>query len=242
MSAGTEHDSPEPKPRPEGRERWGSRWKLIIVALIGTYALVAAYALFSVFTSGKTGLSSIASASTTTSPAPVRHVRASMTATPRDLPTSASIPAPHSLAAASVAAFGPEGAADGDNPAIVSRIDDGGTQPWYSSWYATPELGNLKSGTGLLFDMGNAVTISSVRLALGSEPGADIQVRVGNSETMAGMATVASAADAGSTVRLSVTPPSKGRYVLVWFTRLPPNSQGEYQIDVYGVTIDGTDR
>jgi hypothetical protein len=29
--------------------------------------------------------------------------------------------------------------------------------------------------------------------------------------------------------------------VLIWFTRLPPNSQGEYQVDVYGVTIDGTE-
>jgi hypothetical protein len=90
--------------------------------------------------------------------------------------------------------------------------------------------------------MGNAVTVSSVRLALGSQSGADVQVRVGNSEAMADLARVASATDVGSAVRLSVAPPSKGRYVLIWFTRLPPNSQGQYQIDVYGVTIDGTGR
>ena len=27
----------------------------------------------------------------------------------------------------------------------------------------------------------------------------------------------------------------------VWFTRLPPNSQGEYQVDVYSVSVDGTE-
>jgi hypothetical protein len=40
----------------------------------------------------------------------------------------------------SIAAFGPEGTSDGDNPGIASRILDGGTdQPWYSQWYATPD-------------------------------------------------------------------------------------------------------
>jgi hypothetical protein len=89
--------------------------------------------------------------------------------------------------------------------------------------------------------MGSAVNVSTVRLALGSQSGADVQVRVGDSATPGGLTAVASASGVGSAVRLSVTPSSSGRYVLVWFTRLPPNSQGQYQVDVYGVTIDGTD-
>ena len=66
-------------------------------------------------------------------------------------------------------------------------------------------------------------------------------MRVGNTATQAGLATVASAANAGGTVRLPVTSSASGRYVLVWFTSLPPNGQpGQYQVDVYGVTVDGT--
>ena len=90
--------------------------------------------------------------------------------------------------------------------------------------------------------MGKPVTVSSVRLVLGSQPGADIQVRVGNSATMSGLSDVAGASDAGGTVRLAVTPSSTGRYVLVWFTQLPPNGHyGQYQVDVYGITVNGTE-
>jgi hypothetical protein len=150
--------------------------------------------------------------------------------------------APHALGVASIAAFGPEGIADGDNPGLVSGILDVGTdRPWYSHWYATPEFGNLQAGTGLLLDMGDAVRVSDLRLVLGSPLGADIQVRVGNTTAPADLATVASATDVGGTVRLPATSPASGRYVLVWFTRLPPNGQpGEYQVDVYGVQVDGT--
>ena len=43
-------------------------------------------------------------------------------------------------------------------------------------------------------------------------------------------------------MRLAVTAFATGWYVLVWFTRLPPNGHhGQYQVDVYGVTVDGTD-
>ena len=33
---------------------------------------------------------------------------------------------------------------------------------------------------------------------------------------------------------------ASGSYVLIWFTTLPPNGQGEYQVSVYSITVDGT--
>jgi hypothetical protein len=140
----------------------------------------------------------------------------------------------------SVAAFGPQGTADGDNPGIVSRVNDGGSQPWYSAWYTTPEFGNLQSGTGLLLDMGQTVIVGSVRLVLGSSPGTDVQILVGNSAVLADMLRVGGAADVGRTVRLPAALAVSGRYVLVWFTRLPFDTPGKYQVDVYDVTVDGT--
>ena len=107
------------------------------------------------------------------------------------------------------------------------------------SWYTTPEFGNLQSGTGILLDMGKTVAVSRVRLVLGDSVGADIQLRIGGNATPSDLSTATSATDVGGTVKLQVTSPVSGRYVLVWFTRLPPDSQGTYQIDVYNATVYG---
>ena len=151
----------------------------------------------------------------------------------------ASSPAVRPLGVSSITAFGPEGPVDGDNPRIAFRILDVGTdQPWYSQWYATPAFGGLRTGTGLLLDLGKSVTVTDVQLTLGSEPGADIQVRVGGIPSV-NLPTVASAWGAGGTVRLTAATPAAGRYVLIWFTRLPADGQGHYQVNVYNVSVDG---
>jgi hypothetical protein len=230
-----------------GHTRPGWRWKLALAGLVVGYVVLAGYDFIAKF--GAASSNSVASVSTTISPSPARPTApptsgtsapsASLPRLPPNLPAPASSPAPRSLTVASVAAFGPEGTSDGDNPVIVSRVNGAGTQPWYSSWYTTPEFGALQAGTGLLLDMGKAVTVSSVRLALGSPPGADVQLRVGNSASLAGLRSAARAAGVGGIVRLPVTAPASGRYVLVWFTRLPPDLQGTYQISVYSVTVYG---
>jgi hypothetical protein len=129
---------------------------------------------------------------------------------------------------------------DGDHPEIASRAVEDGAQPWYTSWYLSPEFGNLKAGTGLLLDMGKSVKVSSVRLILGGEVGTDLQVRVGDTADLADLPVVATATDVGGTVRLPTATQASGRYVLIWFTTLPPIGQGEYQVSVYDATVDGT--
>jgi hypothetical protein len=238
MSVGMEHSATEPKLEPEKpRRRAGTKWKFTLLGLIGVFVVLAAYDLVSV--SGQVGSTSVAPKSSTV--AAGTPAAAASSAAPPATAVLTPTPAPRSLPVASIAAFGPQGPSDGDNQGIASRINEAGAQPWYSSWYATPGFGNLQAGTGLLLDMGEAVRVSDLRLVLGNALGTDIQVRVGNTATQAGLATVAGATDAGGTVRLPVASSASGRYVLVWFTRLPPNGQpGEYQVDVYGVTVDGT--
>jgi hypothetical protein len=183
-----------------------------------------------------------APASTPAAPAGPATGNAALGKTATGKTATGSVAAAAPLGVTSVAAFGPAGLSDGDNPAIVSRVLNGSTgQPWYSQWYTTPEFGNLRSGTGLLLDMGETVSVKSALLALGAAPGANVQVLVGNDADLADMSPVASAWGVGGTVRLTPTTAASGRYVLIWFTRLPPNSQGEYQVDVYSVAIDGTE-
>jgi len=235
VSIGAGGRTAEPGPPGEPR-RPRRKWKLTLAALVSVFLLLAVYDLAS--SSGEiaatTAASASGSASPTGSPAGTSSPSAQRT-------TEGSSTASRTLTVASVAAFGPDGTSDGDNPSLAYRIVDLNTaEPWYSEWYATPQFGGLQPGTGILLDMGKAVTVTSVQLMLGTTPGTDFQVRVGDTETLAGLAPVASASDAGGAVRLPVTARASGRYVLVWFTRLPPYAPGKYQVSVYGITVDGT--
>ena len=136
-------------------------------------------------------------------------------------------------------AFGPAGTADGDDPQRAALAIGGDrAQPWISQWYATARFGALKQGTGLLLDMGRPVTVASVRLSL-VYSGADIQLRAGSKPVPAWLPRVASASDAGGTVRLRPGSPVRVRYVLIWFTKLPPDNAGTYRASVYRIAVQG---
>jgi cytoskeletal protein RodZ len=164
---------------------------------------------------------------------------------PTTSPSTPSSPSPspvpvQALAPASVAAFGPAGTADGDNPQLAALAVGGNpATPWYSQWYATPGFAALKAGTGLLLDMGRTVTVASVRLSLVSRAGTDLQLRAGSRPTPAYLPRVASSSDAGGTVQLPLGASVHVRYVLIWFTKLPPDAAGTYQVSVYQITVQG---
>jgi cytoskeletal protein RodZ len=159
-------------------------------------------------------------------------------------PTPATPPAqarPHAMAMASAAAFGVNGGmGTGDDPQDAHLAIDGlsGTA-WHTDWYTTPRFGNLYSGTGVIVDMGRPVTVTAVRVTLGAAAGAHFQIRVGNQPALAGMAPVARSAGPGGVVRLTLASPARGRYVLVWLTRLPPDPAGTYKAEIYGLAVKG---
>jgi cytoskeletal protein RodZ len=160
---------------------------------------------------------------------------------PKLTPTpAASPPTLTSLTPASVQAFGPGGAGQGDNPQQAELAISGNpATPWNTDWYATPDFGNLQSGTGLLLDMGRQVTIASVQLTLGNTPGADLQLLVGNVPALGSMQQVATADNAGGVLQMQAARPAAGRYLLIWFTQLPPNSSGTYEAFVSGISLKG---
>ncbi len=159
--------------------------------------------------------------------------------------------APHGAAAgpaavralkpASAATFDPYGTGQGGSSQLGYRaIDASPATYWHTEWYTTARFGNLKPGTGLLVDMGRMVTLADARITLGTAPGANFQLRVGNSAAaLADLRPVASAASASGRVSLRLRTPADGRYVLIWFTRLPPDSSGSYQANVYDIRLSG---
>jgi cytoskeletal protein RodZ len=145
-----------------------------------------------------------------------------------------------SLTPVSVTAFGPNGAAQGDNPGQASlAVSDNPATPWNTDWYATADFGNMQSGTGLLLDMGKSVTVTSVEITLGSTPGADLQLRTGNVPALADLRPVATATNAGGVLHLQLTAQAQGQYLLIWFTKLPPDSSGTFEAFVSGVSLKG---
>ena len=150
------------------------------------------------------------------------------------------IPPVTSLAPVSAAAFGPGGTAQGDNPQNAGlALANNPATPWHTSWYTTARFGNLQTGTGLLLYLGRVVTVTNAQITLGRIPGANIELRAGNVPALADLRTVARATNAGGVVRLRLTGSVHGRYLLIWFTLLPPDSAGTFQASVYSIRLEG---
>jgi cytoskeletal protein RodZ len=243
--------TPVPPPaRGRRRDRSRDRRRVARVAVPAALVLVAAGVASGLALSSQPAPSSKSAAAVTQPLSRASHAPPTSTsATPAtSAPTpSATTPAPaqppavRALSIASAAGFGPGGLADGDNSRIASyAITGGAPAPWQSQWYATAHFGSLKQGTGLLLDLGRTATITSVRIDLASYRGANLQLRVGNTDgALSSLRVAAVANDVGGTVRLHLQAPQQARYVLIWFTLLPPNGAGQYQASVYHAVVNG---
>jgi cytoskeletal protein RodZ len=220
----------EPPPRPPLGPRHGrSSWlgPVVLLACIAAIVFVA-YRL----TPGTGAASSQRAVSHSARPSP-RTTSPSRPASPSATPTTSPVT---ELTPVSAVAFGPDGTSDGDNPQGAPQALSGDpAAPWHTSWYTTARFGNLQTGTGLLVDLGRVVTATRVTIALGDTPGADLQVRAGTSA--ADLHAVASRSDAGGTIRLRLASHPRARYLLIWFTLLPPDSAGTYQAYISRVTV-----
>ena len=228
------------------RERRRVRWTAILAVLVLAVIGFAGYKFASGV--GKTQRAADATSQRPTNagqPSPAPSITPSVQAStaqssPTATPSASPVAAVQALTPARVTAFGPAGTADGDDPQRASfAISGHPATPWYSDWYATSDFGHLQAGTGLLVDMGRTVTISSVRLSLGGHAGATLQLRAGSRPVLADLHTVATSAGAGSIVELSLTSPAHARYLLIWFTKLPPDNAGTYQASIYAISVRG---
>jgi cytoskeletal protein RodZ len=173
---------------------------------------------------------------TTPSPVPTTP---SPTPTPADS-TPPPAPASRALPVAGAVPFGPGGEGSGDNAQSAHLATDSlYSTGWHSDWYTTAALGNLKPGTGLLLDLGRRVTINDAQLDLGGSSGADIQLRAGNSVSPGDLHEVASVNGAGTRITVNLKTPARAKYLLIWFTQLPPDGNGTYQAAVYHVIVRG---
>src|ERR1022692_1951961 len=130
-------------------------------------------------------------------------------------------------------------------------IDGNPHTAWQTQFYkGNPVFGGLpKPGSGLILDMGHAVRLSSVKVLFGPTAGANVAIGVGNDgsasqQSDANFTTVSSAANLpGGSHTFRSGSAATGRYVLIWFTRLPPESGGpasNYQAEIFNVVVRGS--
>ena len=218
-----------------GRLAWTAALGLAVLAIVG-------WATFHVASAAGHASRSTAVAAADRSAASYHHAGAAPAGhgTPSPSPshsTAAPVPA-QAMTPVRAVAFGPGGTATGDDPQGAAMAIDGSRRTaWESDWYTTADFGHLQSGTGLLLDMGRRVTITDAKITLGGFPGADLQLRAGNVAVLADLRKVAGSAGPGGTVRMRFT--ARAKYVLIWFTSLPPNASGAYQAAVYHVVLRG---
>jgi len=192
--------------------------------------------------------------------APPRTAAARSAAPPRQVPIPVqthvqrpsavrpAVPAAVVLAPVNAHGFDPLSSDDpGDeNDALAAYAIDGNpSTAWQTQRYlGSPLLGGLKKGTGLILDMGGPVRLSSVAVTFGSTPGADVTIEIGNDNALApaSLATFTAVAAADGVSGPHTFRPAgaaQGRYVLIWFTKLPAVAQGGFQAQIFSVVIRG---
>jgi hypothetical protein len=138
---------------------------------------------------------------------------------------------------------------ENDNEA-PHAIDGNMRTAWHTLFYENnPAFGGLKKGTGLILDMGKPVKLSTVEVTFGPTAGANVQIMVGNSNSLSpgalgNFTTVAEASDVpGNDYTFHAAAAAAGRYVLIWFTRLPPQPQGpknHFEAEIFNIIVRGS--
>jgi hypothetical protein len=143
---------------------------------------------------------------------------------------------------AAVRDFDPEGQPPSENPDQAKLAIDGKPlTAWTTVTYrGNPKLGGLKSGVGLLVDLGKPAAVGSVHLDL-LGTGTSLKLLAAPGATSAptstkGLTTVAGAANAGQRVDLRLTKAVTTRWLVVWLTSLP-SAPGGYQGRVAEISV-----
>ena len=139
-----------------------------------------------------------------------------------------------------ISSFDPEGDGQENEDAAGFAVDHDATTTWTSDSYKhNSHFGGLKSGVGLLLDLGRPTTVTRADIVL-SAAGADMELRAGDSppSQASDLPVVESAAPASAHQVWDIKPGVTARYWLIWFTNLPRAGNG-YRIGVTDIALLG---
>jgi len=198
----------------------GRRW-LRLAVLVGVAALVLLIAMVLLNLSrGRTPLGSEPSSSPSSSPAQVKA-------------------AP--LTGLSATDFDPQGSPPEENADLAPTVVDGDpATSWHTETYRQQlGPGGLKTGVGLVVDLGTSRRVASVDVTFVGRPtGFSLYL---TDEAPTGVADLTPEADEtadGTSASVALPDDASGRYLIVWLTALPP-VQGGFRGEVAEVVVRG---
>jgi putative peptidoglycan lipid II flippase len=225
--------SPVPARRADEPPRRRSGLARVLGVLVGTLLLGGVTLL---------GLELLRSTVNSDDDGSVPSPEAAPTTTSVAAPPPAPEPAPVAISAATDFDPPPDGSGDENPQDTQLAIDGDSSTSWTTMRYFDPiEL--QKPGVGIYLDLGAAVAVSGLNLTLVS-PDSDIEIRAAPEAaaeppgTIDEWTVVAEVAKTEQAVPVSLDTPVTTRYVLVWFTRLPPDG-GDFRGGVSEVEVLG---
>jgi hypothetical protein len=173
---------------------------------------------------------------------------------PNTLPTQAgpasTTPATHTLALtpSQIRIVDPRGGDRSEFTGYQNLVDGNPSSGWTTDEYASADWGKIKTGMGILINLGTPTKVNAVRV-LTATGGASISLRTGTSDpgnTTDGdtqidttYTQIGATIDDGGTTMVFAVPDSQAavQYLLVWINKLPQTPAGRYQITVNEVQV-----
>jgi hypothetical protein len=164
-------------------------------------------------------------------------------------PATGSVTGLTPVAASGFDALNPSDTGD-ENSIHAGNVLDGNPEGWSTQFYVGQygaHFGNLKSGTGFILTFQPSARVSSVTVTFGSAFGAVAQLKVGNSDlrspaNLHSMTTVAGPREVSGQYTFNIQKPVSGRYLVIWFTKLPPlaGHPNQFEAQIFKVVVKGT--
>jgi hypothetical protein len=126
----------------------------------------------------------------------------------------------------------------------VQQSYNGSSEGWITTTFRDgPDITSYRKGTGVIFDLGSAQKVGKVTFTVGV-PGATVEVWTADA-TLSSLPAVQNSAPpgfskqatkgnvGGGEVDVTFSATVNTRYVMVWFTSLPHQDAGQYNIEGY---------
>ncbi len=134
--------------------------------------------------------------------------------------------------------FDPFGGDGSEKPGDVDKVYDtaSGTY-WQTDYYLGAKFGNLKSGVGVILDLGKVQQVGSVTVTFQGSTSVELRSASGETKPQGFDGYTKAAEGTGTEVQLKPDEKLKSRYLLVWLTELPLQEDGRFRGRVVDVKV-----
>ena len=113
----------------------------------------------------------------------------------------------------------------GTDPVTGKTYDGNNDTGWYTESYSDGSFGGLKSGVGLVVDLGPNKKPQEVRLVIPNKSA--VQVWIGPDARLEGATKIGEKDPAKGTVSFPVPEDVSGQYIILWYPKVYPDAKGD---------------